>query len=246
MSKNLYESRQYLNEYYLFHYAHQRDQCPYAFAPRDAARFHERIVPECLKPIKFAGPTRGLDIGCAVGRLTFELAGVVDQALGIDNAASLVRGARRMARQRQVTIDRYELAGTTTPLTIKLPRGYHRRRVRFKVGDAQALTEPPAHVVLAINLTCRLPRPRKFLEQLPHLVVRRGQLVLGSPHTWMTRYTARRHWLNADQILELLHPAFRLVRRKDLPFLIRETARKYQWTVSDVMTFQRRATDSGS
>ncbi len=240
MSKNLYESRQYLNEYFLFHYAKPRDKCPYPFAPRDAARFHERIVPECLQPIRFNGPTRGLDIGCAVGRLTFELAGVVNQATGIDNAASLVRGARRIARTGQVTIDRYDLGGATSPLTITLPRGYQRRRVRFKIGDAQTLAERPAHVVLAINLICRLPRPRKFLEQLPRLVVPGGQLVLGSPHTWLPRYTPRRYWLRPEQILELLQPAFRVVRRRDLPFFIRETQRKFQWTVSDVMTFVRR------
>ncbi len=198
------------------------------------------IVPECLRPLRFDGPTCGLDIGCAVGRLTFELAGVVDRATGIDNARALVRGARRIARDGRVTIDRHELGGTTSRVTVGLPRGYHRRRVQFKVADAQALAEAPAHAVLAINLTCRLPRPRRFLEQLPRLVLPAGQLVLGSPHTWLTGYTPRRYWLTADDIVEILQPAFRLVRRKDLPFLIRETQRKYQWNVSDVMTFVRR------
>lgn len=42
-----------------------------------------------------------------------------------------------------------------------------------------------------------------------------------------------------DEIKNILTPSFRLLDRFDMPFLIRETARKHQWTVSDVSVWQR-------
>jgi protein-L-isoaspartate O-methyltransferase len=41
-------------------------------------------------------PNRALDIGCAVGRSTFELARVVDEAIGIDYSRSFVDACNKM------------------------------------------------------------------------------------------------------------------------------------------------------
>lgn len=35
-------------------------------------------------------------------------------------------------------------------------------------------------------------------------------------------------------------PAFDLIRRSDLPFVLREHARKFQWSVADATLWQRR------
>jgi hypothetical protein len=43
----------------------------------------------------------------------------------------------------------------------------------------------------------------------------------------------------------LLRPHFRLARRGDLPFLIREHRRKYQLVVAEVFTFVRRPKAAG-
>jgi 2-polyprenyl-3-methyl-5-hydroxy-6-metoxy-1,4-benzoquinol methylase len=242
---NPYETRQYLNEYLFFHYGRPKDFCPYPFAPRDALGFQQRIVNECLLPMRFGSPTRGLDVGCAVGRSTFELGRVVDHALGVDSSRQFIRAARRMAREHEMTIRVKEEGDAFSTHTVRLPARLAGADVEFQVGDAQDLSGisgRPFHVVIAINLIDRLPNPWKFLAQLPALVVPGGQLAIASPFTWMEQFTPRRQWIPSEQLPALLRPHFRPTRRHDLPFLIREHRRKYQWCVSEVTTYLRTAT----
>ena len=94
-------------------------------------------------------------------------------------------------------------------------------------------------IVLAANLLCRLPDPRVFLERVPHLVKPGGQLLLTTPFSWLEQFTARDHWIggrdeaeSVEELTRLLEPHFELKLSKDLPFLIREHARKFQWSVA--------------
>ena len=215
---NPYETRRYLAEYLQFHFGNRRDFFPYPFPPRGALDFHRRIIRDCLLPIRFPHPTRGLDLGCAVGRLTQELARVVDEATGVDNSRPFIRAARRIVRAKNV---------------------------RFLVADAHCVTGQ-YHVVLAVNLICRLRQPRQFLARLPDLVVPGGQLVLATPYSWLEQFTPRRQWIRPADLPGLLSPQFTLKRRRDLPFLIREHERKYQLVISDVLTFRRLPDPAGS
>jgi 2-polyprenyl-3-methyl-5-hydroxy-6-metoxy-1,4-benzoquinol methylase len=91
-------------------------------------------------------------------------------------------------------------------------------------------------VVLAANLICRLPDPEAFLSRLTGLVKPGGQLLLTTPFTWLEDYTPRERWIGGrephrrseEELTRRLSGEFRLHRRRDLPFLIREHERKYQ------------------
>lgn len=243
MSRNPYETRRYLDEYLLFHYDKPRDICPFPFVPQVALRFHERIVDECLPRLRFPSPTRALDIGCGVGRLTFELTRVVDNVVGVDSSKCFIEAAQRLAHEHHATVSVKEEGDHATKRRVSLPRTLRNGRAEFCVGDAQnlaSLAGQPFHVVTLINLLCRLPNPRKFLSQLPDLVAPHGYLVIASPYSWLKEFTPRRHWIAPGTLPALLRPHFRLVSRRDLPFLIREHRRKYQFVVSEVLTFQRR------
>jgi hypothetical protein len=78
-----------------------------------------------------------------------------------------------------------------------------------------------------------------------------GKAILTTPCTWLEDYTARSQWLGGFEqnghpvrTLETLHamldPHFTLVRTLDLPFLIREHARKFQWSVALATVWVRR------
>ena len=112
-------------------------------------------------------------------------------------------------------------------------------RVRFEQADAMALSEELGtfDIVLAANLICRLSEPRKFLTRLPGLVRPGGQLLLTTPMTWLEDYTSRENWLGLrkscrEELHDILSGEFTLELEKDLPFLIREHARKFQYTVA--------------
>ncbi len=248
MKANPYETRQYLNEYLLLHYASPGDLCPFPFIPLELRRFHERIRAECLDPFqprlaRLSAPegTRALDIGCAVGRFTFELGRLVDHAVGIDNSRLFIHMAARMARQHHLTARVRESGRQFKTLQLSLPNQLRRSRVEFKPGEAMDLRpfyRQPFHIVSAINLICRLPRPAQFLRQIHRLLARGGLLVLASPATWVQQFTPASEWLTDAQIRDLLGPHFRLLRRRDIPLLVREHRRKYELVISQVMVFQ--------
>ena len=100
MRGNPYEDVRYLTEYLLFHYGRPRDVCPIKWVPGKILQFHTRLRRECLLPLSTSPgslrTTRGLDLGCGVGRFTFELGRVVSQSIGVDNSKSFVRAARKM------------------------------------------------------------------------------------------------------------------------------------------------------
>jgi SAM-dependent methyltransferase len=262
---NPYETKRYLEEYLFFHYGRPKEFCPFPFIPRRLLQFHERIRQECLLPIKRSHSSgsqgraiRALDVGCAVGRFTFELAQVADEALGLDNSRAFIRTARRIAKDRGATVRIKESGAEFKEYHLVLPKQFRSDRVRFQVADALNLgpvlrsrsgtptfrpSNTPAafQIVAAINLLCRLPAPRKFLRQLPGLVAAGGQLIIASPFSWLEEYTPRGEWLTARDLEDFLRPHFHLTRRRDLPFLIREHRRKYQLVISNVLTFRRTA-----
>ena len=105
------------------------------------------------------------------------------------------------------------------------------------------------------NLLCRLPSPSACLRSLsgPRGLVRPGGLaVIVSPYTWMDEHTPREVWLGGyakadgtevrarETLITMLDNDFELMGEEDMPMLIREHERKYQYVVSHAMVFRRR------
>lgn len=254
MESNPYESAGLLAEYLLFHYGKAEEVLPYSFGPVGALDFAARVVSETVDADALPSKARALDLGCAVGRSSFELARLCTEVVGIDYSASFVCAAASLADGGGLSYRRTEEGRTATTHTAQVPSGVDRRRVRFEVGDACALRPGLGRfdVVLLANLVDRLPEPRRCLDRLPDLIVPGGQLVIASPFTWLEEYTPHEHWLGgyeedghpvrgAETLRLILDADFELQRQTDLPFLIREHARKYQWSVSWAGTWRRRS-----
>jgi SAM-dependent methyltransferase len=97
--------------------------------------------------------------------------------------------------------------------------------------------------VHAANLLCRLAEPARLLRRLPSLVKPGGELVLATPCTWLAEFTPPENWPTGttfDWLCRTLAPDFELTLTADEPFLIRETARKYQWTVAQLTVWRKR------
>ena len=122
--------------------------------------------------------------------------------------------------------------------------GCHSRRILFETGDATNLRGDLGafDIVHAANLICRLPEPIVLLDRLPSLVKPGGTLVLTTPCTWLGEFTAPEKWPDGPTLEWLqrsLTPAFTIERSLDMPFLIRETSRKFQWTVAEASVWKR-------
>ncbi|RYD32401.1 MAG: putative 4-mercaptohistidine N1-methyltransferase [Verrucomicrobiaceae bacterium] len=241
---NLYETRRLLDEYLLFHYGSSQDSLPWPEGPQAALHFPVRSVTE-LRPEEGREFARALDIGCAVGRSSFELSKFCQEVTGIDFSHSFVNAAEEMRTAGPLSYQVAEEGRFTSTRTAALPDGAHPGRVRFLQGDAMNLPDDLGtfDLVHAANLVCRLTEPRRFLDRLPALVKPGGFLLLTTPCTWLEEFTLPENMpavRTFDWLQHLLSPAFTLRRRVDLPFLIREHARKFQWSVALGTLWERR------
>jgi len=125
--------------------------------------------------------------------------------------------------------------------------------VEFFQGDACNLKPQLTDydLVLAANLIDRLYDPARFLDQIHERIVPGGLLVIASPYTWLEEHTPRAAWLGGfkkdaenyttlDGLKDRLAPHFRLLDGPaDVPFVIRETRRKFQHTLSELTIWER-------
>lgn len=244
-----YENSRILHEYLLFHYGEPKQVLPWEDGPRAALEFPRRCVDETLDLPGLPPDARALDLGCAVGRSTFELSRHCAEVIGIDYSQSFVAAAQALARGETVPYRIHETGEWFEDAVARAPEGSHPARVHFEVGDAHALREDLGDfdVVLACNLLCRMREPRELLARLPRLVRPGGVLVLTTPHTWLESFTPREAWLGSRRrgevsltaIESALGDVFSLVRQRNLPFLIREHLRKYQWSVAEASIWRR-------
>ncbi len=250
---SIYETDKLLSEYLLFHYGTAEEILPWKNGPAEALGYPIRCVSEGLDAAALEAGARALDLGCAVGRSTFELARHCAEVIGIDYSRRFVEAAQTMQANGELTYRRVDEGALDTELTARVPTGIDRGRVQFEQGDAMELRGDLGEfdVVLMANLIDRLAEPARCLARLPGLMKRGGQLIITSPYTWLEEFTAREHWLGgfckdgrAISTLEglrgRLDGEFEFVTAKNLPFLIREHSRKFQWSVAQATLWRRR------
>jgi putative 4-mercaptohistidine N1-methyltranferase len=243
MMESLYESPRLLDEYLLFHYGRASDVLPWEFGPAEALDFPVRTVTE----LAGAGSRdRALDLGCAVGRSTFELSRFCGHVTGIDYSRNFISAAETLRRSGRLPYNIREEGTTSRALVAVVPDGCHPDRVVFEQGDAMSLREDIGDfdLVHAANLLCRLADPERLLLRLPPLVRPDGTLTLTTPCTWLEEFTPPARWPATGTFEWLkrgLSAHFELLRTVNLPFLIREHARKFQWSVALATVWKRRS-----
>jgi putative 4-mercaptohistidine N1-methyltranferase len=125
-------------------------------------------------------------------------------------------------------------------------------KVEFWQGDACNLK--PIHqsfdLIFASNLIDRLYDPQKFLDSVASRLNPQGILILTSPYIWQEESTPKEKWIGGvkkdgenlstlEGLKEILEPNFRLKETRDIPFVIRETARKFQHTVAQMSVWEK-------
>jgi putative 4-mercaptohistidine N1-methyltranferase len=237
---------------------------PHPGSPDHALRFPQRVAGMLSGLAPAAGASRrALDVGCAVGGSAFELARHFDRVDAFDYSASFIRAARRMQNLEPVTFrvpveaDLYEeVRAAHEPGTA--PEALS--RVRFFEGDACRLAEMREEGALATydgvvlsNLLCRLPDPMRCLEGLPRVVKDGGVALLVTPFSWLPEFTPRGRWLGGFRDPVSLDPirsrdglgramqrlGFEKIHEEEVPLVIREHQRKYQYIVSEATGWRK-------
>ena len=241
--RTIYETPAELSTYLHFHYPAVADTFPAQFGLDAFTSFNARVLRRFLRAP--ADPAaRALDLGCAVGGASFELSRCFGEVIGVDLSHAFIEAARRIGATGEHPVSMTTVGGHAEHGMARLPAGARPERVTFIEGDA--CTEPdgaePFACVVALNLLCRLPEPRALLRRLPALVQPGGQLILSTPLSWNETFTPRAEWLDEEPLARLqaeLAPHFVLEETDDLPFLLRETERKFHWSVPQCSSWRR-------
>lgn len=246
---NVYETDALIAQYCEFHYGNE-----YFSVPNFPVNCVQQVVAHVQR--NAIPNTKALDLGCAVGRSSFELAKHFQHVDAIDYSARFIQQGVKLQTQNRL---RYtvpiegELMEYREVLLDRLGYGAVKDRIAFLQGDACNLKPQFSHynLVFAGNLIDRLYNPLQFLAEIPERILPGGLLVLTSPYTWLEEYTEKDNWLGGikvngenfttlDALKEHLGSAFDLQEVKDIPFVIRETARKYQHTVAQMTIWRKR------
>jgi 5-histidylcysteine sulfoxide synthase/putative 4-mercaptohistidine N1-methyltranferase len=248
ITMNVYEKDDMVAQYIEFHYGDSYFGVP---------NFPVACIAEAVRHIDGRKTQRALDLGCATGRSSFELARHFDHVDALDFSARLIQapsalqssGIQRYAIQEEGDIVTYREVSIEE-------LGYReiKDKVVFMQGDACNLPEKFADydMVFAGNLIDRLYDPSLFLSLIKGRIRHGGLLVITSPYTWLEEFTEKDKWLGGfkadtgenyttlEGLRDSLAPEFRQVGQGvDVPFVIRETRRKYQHSLAELSVWEK-------
>ncbi len=187
-----------------------------------------------------------LELGCAVGRYTFDLARRAPLAIGVDCNFELVAAAAQIQRQ-QVVHYRRRRRGThfeIVDFSHTIPQN-----VLFMLADA---LDPPFQaeqfaLVAALNLLDNVSAPLILLGQMDALLRQDGLMILGSPYEWRAENCEPAQWLEnatldasttlrqllTEQLIPELSLDYRILQEiHDLPWVLRQHDR--YWSLYSV------------
>ncbi len=243
----MYESDSAISQYCEAHYGKT------AFGVEN---FPQKCAQICLAHMQDRPKKRALDLGCSVGRTTFELAREFEFVNGLDFSARFIRIAYQMQEKGAI---HYELPeeGNIVSYHEKhlVDFGLQGTETHIKFFQADAINLKPQFtgydLIFAGNLLDRLVNPKKFLGNIHERLNIGGLLILASPYTWLEEFTKREHWLggfrkdgepytSSEGLGDILNNHFTMVDQpRDIEFIIRETGRKYQHTISQLTVWER-------
>lgn len=245
---NTYETDEQISMYLEFHYGDEYF---------GVANYPKACIETLMQKLNYPSLERVLDLGCAVGRSSFELARYAKHVDAVDFSARFIRNALNLGEHGQL---RYliktegELSELKTVRLETLGLEHLTDKVSFSQGDAcnlKALYQG-YDLIFAGNLLDRLYEPAKFLLDLDQRLNSGGYLVLTSPYTWLEEFTEKSQWIGGykengenlttlEGLKRILADRFELLGAPvDLPFVLRETSRKYQHTVAEMTLWRKR------
>lgn len=248
-SSGQYETDPELSRFAEFHYGDSQ---------YGVANFPKAIAELAVAAMGDRPKQRALDMGCAVGRTSFELARHFDAVTGIDFSARSINLGVQMAQQgvvRYTVPDEGELVFYRERRLAEFGLDEYKDKVEFLQGDACNLKSlfSGYDLIVAPNLLERLYKPRLFLESVHKRINAGGLLVLSSSYDWSTEICEVADWLGGfkkdgesftslDGIKAILEQHFDLVAEpQSMPYVVAESSRKFQHNLAEVTIWERRA-----
>ncbi len=235
-----YESDEIVAQYCEFHYGDE-----YL-----GVQNFPKTIAQIAKKYSNATTKKVLDLGCSVGRCSFELKKYFPNVTGIDFSTRFIKVAINLQEKKHINYKQKIEGDITQNKTVTLKDlgldALDMQGLEFWQGDACNL-KPNFHsfdMIVAINLLDRLYDSKKFLNDITSKLNKDGILIIASPFTWSEEYVAKKDWLGGklenntpiysqDVLNKILLENFIMIEKPfEVEFVIQEHCRKYQHTFS--------------
>ncbi|MFC1838561.1 methyltransferase domain-containing protein [Thermodesulfobacteriota bacterium] len=202
-----------------------------------------------------------LDIGCAVGRLTFELTKTHDRAVGIDTSLSFIRAARDLMTQRRLEFDLILEGEITEKRSSILDPDFKFENAEFIVADAMALPFRSDCFATAssVNILEKVPDPSLHFSEANRVMEKtNARFLFSDPFTWDETVSSPNLWLGGrnegpfkgfgmDNVCGILQdgnrifsPGFSIQETGRVQWKIRKTQNLWEHITSQFVIAQRR------
>ncbi|WP_323591592.1 5-histidylcysteine sulfoxide synthase [Aliarcobacter butzleri] len=179
LNNNFYESDESISSYCDLYYGKDKLYTNYV---------------DLLRPyLKDLKNSKALDLGCCVGRTSFELAKIYDEVLGIDFSANYINIGVKLKLYDFVNYKIKKEDKTFEERAISL-KDFDLEKVKDKVsfmqGDACNLKEiyKDFDLIFYSSLIDKLYYPKKFLEDVSRRINKNGFFVFLSSHNWFNEH----------------------------------------------------------
>lgn len=182
-----YDESEMVNRYLWSHFA------DLACATEDATTTAAAWV-----PLLAESPESSFDAGCAVGRLTFEMAARSGWAVGCDLSVNFIRTARRLIQERCCTFSLPLEGNLRETFQFQLPSHWPGDNLEFIVANAMAVpfAKETFRQASSLNLLDRVAYPLAHLYEMNRLLCRDGaSFLFADPFSWSTSSTPEERWL---------------------------------------------------
>jgi len=195
-----------------------------------------------------------LDIGCSVGRCSFELAQSFDQVEAVDFSAGVIQHGVQLKTGHQV---RYVIESEGDIVDFNeidlnaLNLSHYSSNVKFFQGDASNLKEvfKGYDVILAQHVLEKTYHPAQFLKNVAPRLNDQGLLIIVSDYQFTDQVSEKSKWLSGvkvngenvcglDGLLPLLADDFNLVEQQDLTRVLKENQRNFKVSQCQITVWQ--------
>lgn len=204
--------------------------------------------------------TTGFDAGCAVGRITFEMARRCRMTVGCDLSRSFIKTARCLAQQRRFDFSLPLEGNLLETFHLSLPESWRTDNLEFVIADALRLpfSANSFDQIASLNLLDRVSYPLAHLFEMNRVAApQNASFLFADPFSWSTTAAPEERWLggtatgpyrgrgrdNVRALLEgkdrILEPAWTIAQTGSHAWKMRTHCNHYEVITSEYLVAER-------